>query len=290
LPPEEHTADSPISGAPEKTKEADRFLVFADMLGFATLTEENAIDIARLRISSHPGSWNWDDIVSKPKNPLTEAFSSFHSAVKGGITIAEIHEAVTAITFSDSVFFAGANLPIVAGFAIDLAHSLLCLKVPVRMGLAKGSFAALRFRSDVSLDGGDHAAQFLGTAVVRAHRAEACGVKGMRILVHPSIESMFGERLIVSSSTLARQLQFLPLPQEQLANSAGVNYELGYWDLATTKEEKAWHSLQDMWDKVPDSEAVHYSATAEAINRMRMGLGEESLKRLRRRTLPRRKR
>src|SRR5579871_4912552 len=108
------------------------------MLGFATLTEENAIDIARLRLSDHPVSWNWDDILTKSKNPLTEAFSSFHSAVKGGITIAELHQPVTAIMFSDSVFFASANLPIAARFAIDLAHSLLCSKVPscVRVALA----------------------------------------------------------------------------------------------------------------------------------------------------------
>jgi len=105
LPPKEHTDDSSSSGAPRQINDADRFVVFADMLGFATLTEENAIDIARLRLSDHPVSWNWDDILTKSKNPLTEAFSSFHSAVKGGITIAELHQPVTAITFSDSVFF-----------------------------------------------------------------------------------------------------------------------------------------------------------------------------------------
>jgi hypothetical protein len=227
-------------------------------------------------------------MLSKPENPLTKAFSSFHSYVKGGIAIAELHEAVTAITFSDSVFFATSNLATAAGFAIDLAHSLLSGKVPVRMGLALGSFAALRFRSDVSAEGGDHAAQFLGTAVVRAVKAEACGINGMRILVHPSIEQVLGQHFNVSSSMFARQLQFLPLPEDERDNSAQVAYELNYWDLAKTKEEKAWHALQDMWAKVPEAAAKHYEATARSIDRMRVSLGDSPLSRLRRRTLPRR--
>ena len=60
------------------------------------------------------------------------------------------------------------------------------------MGMASGSFAALRFRSDISTDNGDHAAQFLGTAVVRAYQAERCGLKGLRVFVHPSIGPLRG--------------------------------------------------------------------------------------------------
>jgi hypothetical protein len=69
----------------------------------------------------------------------------------------------------------------------------------------------------------------------------------------------------------------------------GVRYELDYWDLAATKERSTWHGLQDMWAVAADSVREHYQATAEAINRMRTTQGEAPLKKLRRRTLPRRR-
>jgi len=100
---------------------------------------------------------------------------------------------LTAITFSDSVFVATSHLFEAATFAVNLARSMLSQKIPIRLGIAFGSFAALRFRSEVSGDGGDHAAQFLGTAVVRAYQAEKCGIKGMRILLHPSVESLLAD-------------------------------------------------------------------------------------------------
>jgi len=48
----------------------------------------------------------------------------------------------------------------------------------------------------------------------------------------------------------------------------------------------AWKGLQDMWRKAPEDEAIHYLATVEAIERMRMTHGEKPLNNLRRRTLP----
>lgn len=63
----------------------------------------------------------------------------------------------------------------------------------MRAGIAYGTFAAVRFRSDVTLDGSDHAAHFLGTGVVRAHAAETCGIKGIRILLHPSAAALLAD-------------------------------------------------------------------------------------------------
>ena len=69
----------------------------------------------------------------------------------------------------------------------QLMRRLVKDEVPVRMGIGQGTFLVLRFRADVSLTIGEYAAQFLGTAVVRAHMAEKCGLKGMRVLLHPSV-------------------------------------------------------------------------------------------------------
>ncbi len=262
-------------------------VLFADMLGFTALTEANPIEVHKLR--ARPLPMNLDDILTR--NPLTKAFWSFHYSLKWAIMTAEMSHALTAISFSDSVFIATAHFFEAARIAVNLSHSMLSQKVPVRMGIAFGSFAALRFRSDVSADAGDHAAQFLGTAVVRAYQAEECGIKGMRILLHPSVESLLNDRTHNPTSLQSTKDMIRPLEcsNTEHANRARVRYELDYWDLATTKEHRAWAALQDMWAAAPKSVWGHYQATAEAINRMRIARGEALLTNLRRRTLPRRR-
>src|SRR5437870_5686600 len=96
----------------------------------------------------------------------------------GPSTWRNMRRSVTAITFSDSAFIAFTHLIDAVTLAVDFTQSMLSQKIPVRMGVAFGSFAALRFRSDVTAEGGDHASEFLGTAVVRAYQAERCGIKG----------------------------------------------------------------------------------------------------------------
>lgn len=168
----------------------DGIVVFADMLGFAALTEDNPLDVPGLISGERFLALDLDDILKRRLNPLTIAFSSFHMAVRSHIDLASMGGAVTAITFSDSVFFATKRLDLALRFISDLTFSLLSYGVQIRSGIALGSFAALRFRSDILKDGGDHATQFLGTAVVRACKAESCGVKGMRVLIHPSMENL----------------------------------------------------------------------------------------------------
>ena len=278
--------DQPTAG----TLSSNRVVVFADMLGFVALTEANPIDLRMLHANSRlPQSLDaLEEMIRRPGNPLTEAFSHFHNSLKWAIRTAEMQHPLTAITFSDSVFVATSHLFEAATFAVNLARSMLSQKIPVRMGIAFGSFAALRFRSEVSGDGGDHAAQFLGTAVVRAYQAEKCGIKGMRILLHPSVESLLADSTHSPASPPINTIPVRPLEctNTECINNAGVRHELDYWDLATTKERSAWHGLQDMWAIAPDSAKEHYQATAEAINRMRMAQGEAPLTVLRRRTLP----
>ena len=182
--------DQPTTG----TLSLDRVVVFADTLGFAALTEANPINPRMLNAHSRlPQSFEVLDEMISYRNPLTESFSHFHTSLKWAIMTAEMKHPLTAITFSDSVFIATNYLFEAASIAVTLARAMLSYKVPVRMGIAFGSFAALRFRSDVSADSGDHAAQFLGTAVGRAYQAEKCGIKGMRILLHPSVESLLDD-------------------------------------------------------------------------------------------------
>ena len=163
----------------------------------------------------------------------------------------------------------------------------MCLRsrVPLRVGVACGSFAALRFRSDVGY-GSDDAAQFLGTAVVRSCAAEGCGVKGMRNLIHPSVEATM-RAPNQSSSNVGASYLCLPLFGPEKQNKTGVRYELDYWPSKIGEKERLWASLQDMWTAAPEAFAEHYQSTAEAIQRMREHHNEPVMTNLRRRTLPR---
>jgi hypothetical protein len=173
----------------------DRIVLFIDMLGFAALSEAYPIDVGMLNAYNRISSASIEMILGTPKNPLTEAFHGFHSALRWAIDMANMRRPVTAITFSDSAFIAFTHLIDAATLAVDFARSMLSQKIPVRMGIAFGSFAALRFRSDVTAEGGDHASEFLGTAVVRAYRAERCGIKGLRVFLHPSVHPLLKDAI-----------------------------------------------------------------------------------------------
>ena len=268
----------------------NKVVLFADILGFASLTETYPIDVEHLKMRDRilAPSRDLDALREASKNKLTHAFSGFHSALGFALNVANWRHPLTAITFSDSAFIATTHIYEAINVAIDLQHSLLSQKIPVRMGIGYGSFAALRFRSDITADSGDHAAQFLGTAVVRAYAAETCGIKGLRILLHPSVMPLLDDiatRSIPATRNL-HPLHFIECSEtERRDNKAGVFYEIDYWHLKPTKEADAWRSLQDMWDSAPSGEEGHYQATAEAINRMRIAQGRKSMKTPRRRTL-----
>ena len=170
----------------------------------------------------------------------------------------------------------------------DLSYALpLARGVPMRMGIASGSFEAVRFRSDITLDGGDHAAHFLGSAVVRAHATESCGIKGCRILLHPSAVALLDDPAHNPPIPAPEHAMHLECAANECHNKAGVLREINYWSFGPTDEKKAWRALQEMWDGSPETQHHHYSATAKAINRMRMIRGEASIGDLRRRTIPR---
>lgn len=266
----------------------ERVVFFADILGFTSLTEDHEIDLAAITSARRPlGPTNIDEIMNVMQNPLTRAFVGFHQAVHWSLRLAELKHPFTAITFSDSLFVATAHLHEAIDLSTDILRSALQREIPLRIGIGYGSFAATHFRSSISDDGGDHAAEFLGKAVVRAHSAEGCGIKGMRILLHPSTEALLTKDDEGHSVASRPDLRILSCTEEEQNNRAGVRLEVDYWSFGKTAEGKAWHALQDMWKGAPDQEGVHYRSTAAAINRMRVARGEPSLVKLQRRTLPR---
>ncbi len=267
----------------------NKVVLFVDILGFASLTESCPLDLDLLKAHDRLFA-NYEKIMASPDNQLIRTFSKFHSSLRSNLNLASMEHSLTAITFSDSAFITTTYAYEAVNIAISLQQSLLWQKVPVRMGIAYGSFAALRFRSDISADDGDHAAQFLGTGIVRAHAAETCGIKGLRILLHPSIIPLFDNTRHnpKSPDEMSHPMRYLECPEkDRTKNKIGVHNEIDFWHFKPTKEADVWHAFQDMWKDAPESEYEHYEETAEAINRMRIAQGYEPLSNLRRRILPR---
>ena len=277
---------SQIQPDSEKLSE-NKAVLFADLLGFASLTESNDLQLNRIKNAERPLSWDLDELLASRANPLTKTFNGFHYTLRWAIQLAQMRHPLTAITFSDSAFIATAHLFEAVSIGGYLVTSLMRQRIPLRVGIGYGSFSAMRFRSDIAIDGGDHAAHFLGTAVVRSHKAESCGIKGMRILLHPSAASLLNDP-DHNPNIAEDRIHYLECSEVECQNEASVAYEIDYWRLKSTAEKEAWHGLQDMGSASPQSAVEHYEATARAIDRMRVGQGESPLFKLRRRTLPHR--
>lgn len=159
------------------------------------------------------------------------------------------------MVFSDCayvVFSAGEDAE---RFAISAMRSFVRYEMPVRMGLAYGSFQAYEFATE-TLGSGNlmSVAPFMGTAVIDAYRAESSGVKGLRILVHPSFYLSTGDR----------DTELVPLPKaEQSTEAVG---ELNWYDL-----DLAWpirRHVRAMMRTAPAHAQVHYKRTLCFVRRM----------------------
>lgn len=267
------------------SNEQRKVVLFADLLGFAALTEKHELDVHTLRNSDRLDVMFAE--AFRGHNPLTRVFTEFHRAIKSTLQISGMSHSSTAITFSDSAFIATTLLHEAVGTAVYLMQSLLQRGVPMRIGIGSGSFEAVRFRSDITPDGGDHAAHFLGSGVVRAHATESCGIGGCRILLHPSAATLLEDPAHNPPIPAPEHVMDIACTANECENKAGVVREINYWSFRPTDERNAWRALQEMWDQSPETQHHHYLATAEAINRMRVVRGESSLGDLRRRTIPR---
>lgn len=265
-------------------------VVFVDMLGFAALTENHPLDVDRLKLLDGPILADLMGHIKASEDPLAAAFHAFHSQVRAAIGHAEMKHRVTSISFSDSAFIATDQLFQATDIASRIMLRLLQYRVPVRIGIGYGTFAALRFSSDVSDGRGHQSAHFLGTAVVRSHAAEHSGLKGLRIFLDPSTHRLLADpQHNPVDATGERRLRVVDCPEDPSDNTVHVAREVNYWwRQRVTDERKAWLGLQEMWNASPSTGRLQYQSAAAAINRMRVDLGEPAMDALRRRTLPKR--
>jgi hypothetical protein len=225
---------------------------------------------------------------------LERTFVTFHTVLDRDVKRALSTSSLAAITFSDSAFVIFEHSEIAFTFAQCLMRHLLFLRVPVRMGLAFGSYNGLRFSADSGSTITLHAAQFLGSAIVRAYRTEACGHPGMRILLHPDLPIPRDYR----RSTLP--VTDPPPPGKKLRME--VVSELNYLDPVDPDiptpvlpppslfpgvsgwVEALRPTVGQMRNASPQEQRYHYDYTLRAIDRMRAtkgfgGLSDQSIDR-----------
>jgi hypothetical protein len=186
---------------------SQRFVLFADMLGYANLVLDNPNSVHSLdpRLGA-PSKQEKEAIAAGDQ--LIPRFRGFHKAVSSQIND-HLRRDSKAIIFSDSVFVTLYKLPDIMGFARGLMWKFLSNRIPARMAIAAGSFSTLRYASDIAGDAAIYSTQFLGTGVVKAYQAERM-VKGIAIALDESVMPFVGE-------LQPGEVFMLPAPQEKVS-------------------------------------------------------------------------
>jgi hypothetical protein len=252
-----------------------RIVVFIDMLGFSALVKgADDQEQRQFRDLTFSSLLELDKELGYLTTPLERRFAAFHGVIETHVRAMVRNDAPHSVSFSDSAFVAF-YYPIYAyRFAVDVMRDLILRKTPARIGIAKGSFFGRRFSSDATEFVQRHSFQFYGKGVVGAHEAESCGVKGMRILLHPDIEP-FDECFPLQDDDVVRNPDKLAVTHE--LSYAFRDYP-GYMHvLDDVNEDTSFDAdrlavaIQLMAREAPDVEKVQiqYERTQHAVRRMR---------------------
>jgi hypothetical protein len=252
-------------------------VVYADILGFSHLVMSMG-DAIGLLDGFYYATMSLrqlrESFAEEPlPDPLTRTFAAFHRALDIRISEAMNADPLQSIVFSDSAFVVFRDTNTAMGFAQEFMRDLISFRVPARMGIGRGSFRGLRLTTDISDEVRRHSSQFIGTGVIRAHQAESCGLKGLRILIHPEAdlrqdwpgdfcpvpEPEENQRLRVS---VVQELNYLPHAPDFTPTAGGPQtIDEAYDEIVT--------AVTQMKNASPESEKAHYDHTFAALARMR---------------------
>ncbi len=224
------------------------------MLGAAALTEKfptRLVDSGPDEAGFHH-TWTTD---------APNQFNRFTRVLDVVVQECQFNGPMRAMLFSDCAFLEFGSPVLMAMMATKLMRDFILSKVPVRMGVGKGTFYTFKFSTDLTDSTIVTRSLFMGTAVVRAHSAEQCGGKGMRIFVHPSVEVEFASKtvpLVKPFEHSKAELNFLhegrPAQQQPSAEE---------------DDRKLFDAVMEMKGASPEGVQNHYLDTLEAMNRMR---------------------
>jgi hypothetical protein len=253
-------------------------VVYADILGFSDLVMSmpdtidvldgfyySTMSLAQLRAS----------FAEEPvPDALTRTFAAFHRALD--IRVSELVNAdpLQSIVFSDSAFVVFRDPNTAIYFAQAFMRDLISFRIPVRMGIGPGTFRGLRLTTDISDEVRRHSSQFLGTGVIRAHQAESCGLKGLRIFIHPDSEMKEdwpGDLCEVADDTpqpklqspVTRELNYIERAPDFIPRTGGAQTtDEAYNQLVT--------AVTEMMNASPERAKPQYQQTLAALARMRV--------------------
>jgi hypothetical protein len=255
--------------------------LFIDMLGFSALTLKHP-DWIEFHYTYEDG-----DVASETaaSSPSADQLDQFHKTLDR-LLEQPGHMAARAFSFSDCAFIVFNFSEYALEFAIPAMASFIEQDIPVRMGIAHGTFHVRR----LSMEHLGHMeitrAHFFGSAVVLAHKAEQTAGKGMRIFIDDSVLRDLERRRNSKS-------RHLPLKRP----SKSVRYELDFlFDVSPSDsnsleaerlDEALFDHIYRMRDKVRIAEANkkrvnapvdgrvlrQYDETIAAMNRMRKSRG-----------------
>src|SRR5450631_2958375 len=103
-------------------RDSNRVVIFVDMLGFASLTMNNPLDIHALGSRFDQEQLEIADAMCE--NPLTRGFLFFHDSIEKAISAERMLDPTTAITFSDSAFIASGYLFSAMMMAAEIATDI----------------------------------------------------------------------------------------------------------------------------------------------------------------------
>lgn len=252
-------------------------VVYADILGFSDLvmSMSGAIGLLDGFYYSTMSLAQLRESFAEPPipDPLTQTFAAFHRALDIHISDLVNVDPLQSIVFSDSAFVVFRDLNTAIYFAQVFMRDLISFRVPVRMGIGRGSFRGLRLTTDISDEVRRHSSQFLGTGVIRAHQAESCGLKGLRIFIHPDAdmkENWPGDFCAVPEITepqrvarpITQELNYIPHEPEFIPRAGGAQTaDDAYGEIVT--------AVTAMMNASPARTRVHYEQTFAALARMR---------------------
>jgi hypothetical protein len=252
------------------TEPENVYAVFIDMMGFASAIEGLNEDEQRAVVYFMSESQDVIRFSTTALNPRSaqvhSGYKAFHRAVNELLKPGRysIDTPNTLIVFSDSVYFITHD----AGAAVLAARQMMarCFSshIPLRVGIGYGSFVRLAFSTTAGAGGGLWVeAPFLGTAIVRAYRAQE-SAKGFRIFVHPSAAQSgddaweyVGLDETERTTNRVQELNFLVGERYRLEQRQTVTLE-GWLRALNEMRRRA------RGDEVP----LHYQATEAAIRKL----------------------
>lgn len=230
-----------------------KFVLFLDLLGFTQFVRQSF----QVPVESEADADAARKHFRSAQREVDRMYGRFQRHL--GAMLRRPPRPVTAPTlsmvFSDCAYAVFERAEDAERFAISAMRSFVRNDMPVRMGLAYGSFQAYEFATETLPSGGRlSAAPFMGTAVIDAYRAESSGVKGLRVLVHPSFYLTTGDR----------HTELVPLPKaEQSTEAVG---ELNWYDLRLRHAIR--RHVRGMMRAAPEHARVHYDRTLCFVRRM----------------------